>query len=98
MGACDDVGVEKELLMLFQRLAKYPGVEENDLVTLSEAEHELGSAPESNIVTSTSDDASKVGNNGCVSSTTSLETSTRSTRFSFCVSIASTSWELPIFS
>lgn len=44
--ACEDVGVENELRVAFQRLAKYPGVEEKDLNTL-ELKNELASIPES---------------------------------------------------
>ncbi len=42
-GSLDDGGVENELLILFQRFARYPGVEENDLMTLSVTETELAS-------------------------------------------------------
>jgi hypothetical protein len=38
-----DGGVEEKLLTAFQRLARYPGVEENDLTTLSATEKELAS-------------------------------------------------------
>lgn len=38
---CDDEGVEEKLLTAFQRLAKYPGVDENDLITLSVIEKEV---------------------------------------------------------
>ena len=37
-----DDGVENEPLGGFQRLARYPGVDENDLKTPSAAEKELG--------------------------------------------------------
>ena len=39
----EDEGVDEKLWTAFQRLAKYPGVEENDLTTLSEIEKELAS-------------------------------------------------------
>lgn len=42
--ASEDVGVENELRVAFQRLAKYPGVEEKDLNTL-ELENELAPIP-----------------------------------------------------
>jgi hypothetical protein len=43
---CEDKGVEHELLIGFQRLARYPGVDVNDLKTLSGPENELSSVIE----------------------------------------------------
>jgi hypothetical protein len=96
IGASDDVGVENELLPVFQRLAKYPGVEVNDFVTLSVAEKELDSILELTAALWSSDAALEGGNNCNPSISLPSEVFfTTSTRFSMLTSTASTSWELP---
>lgn len=84
MGASDDVGVENELLPVFQRLARYPGVDVNDFTTLSEAEKELDSILEVTSALWGSDIALGVGNDGISSPITmfSEPSSVRLTLFS----------------
>jgi len=98
IGACDGIGVEKELLTVFQRLAKYPGVEVNDFVTLSVAEKELDSILELTAKLWHSDVALEVGkggNSSSISLSCELLISTTMGPCSIFIFIDSTSWELP---
>ena len=66
---CEDAGVENELLAAFHRLARYPGVDEKDLDTLSMWK-ELPSIPDIPEESSRFDDGICGGNEDVVLSVT----------------------------